>query len=875
MFDIEDNLHRFKPTVEGIRQGFLEAEMALFDFRIAGSLETEYERGRMQRMLQWFLVAYAGGWVFAALANPAWDMYLAAGINVAYVALAIWLVKTNRPTIPRVSVPLALVVSVTYLAATGSGIHDVVIAVYVVAILAAAYLMSPFGAILTGSASIAGYYFIYGLQQAGRITPDALTIDSAELVNFALVCVGATALIVALVGATQRDLETARLSEAKLAEVHELYRKAIVANTAVVYIRNYKAGSYDYFGDECEELLGIPASELTPARLEALISADPVNRDLRAYSSEQFEKMSSRGEDFSWSGDFRVTLPSGNQRWISDRSTTMSDRKSGDIIGTLGILQDITARKSLEDELRSREELFRTVIESVVDGVLVLGAHGEILHTNTHFAALWEFPEGLVLGKDAAGLTEMARDKLADPEARLSDVIDFLKSPERESLVFTLKSGRVLERFSQPWWKDGEIAGRVACFRDVTERTMMENERRKYEDTLEYTIRERTAELVLAKEAAEEASRVKSHILASMSHELRTPLNAINGFTELLRAEHCGALNEKQLEYVTNIDMSGKHLLALIIDLLDVSKIDSGVVELELGEVSVDLLLETTKAMINKQVQEKGLTIEISEASGLIARGDLTRCRQMLLNLLDNAIKFTPKGGHITLNATRSDDSFIKVSVSDTGPGIDPSEQEKIFSEFHQADDVRDAALGGSGIGLALARRLVDLHGGMIGVESELGKGSTFWFTLPTWKAKPAAAFVGNEPDVDTGQAPTHRRILVVEDNEMNVALIRDYLKIYQHDVAVAGNGEEAIKMAHSFQPDLILMDTKMPVMDGIEATRRLRKIDGLRDIPIIAVSGSADRDSVEKCMKAGSDAHLAKPYLSADLFSLLERFLQ
>ena len=259
----------------------------------------------------------------------------------------------------------------------------------------------------------------------------------------------------------------------------------------------------------------------------------------------------------------------------------------------------------------------------------------------------------------------------------------------------------------------------------------------------------------------------------------------------------------------------------------------------------------------------------------LVALGDEARCRQIVLNLVDNAIKFTPEGGHIVLSATRLSELFIRISVSDNGPGINPSEQAAILSEFIQSDRVRDAFLGGSGIGLALARRLVELHGGTIGLESELGKGSTFWFTLPVWKGAPESAMTSDEGDGSSLEPPTHRRVLVVDDNEANIDVITGYMRVHHHEVAVARNGQEAINMALDSRPDIIFMNKKMPVMDGVEATRKIRQLEELKDIPIIALSASADPDSVKECMDAGCNAHLAKPFDLEQIFSLLRRYLR
>jgi signal transduction histidine kinase len=233
----------------------------------------------------------------------------------------------------------------------------------------------------------------------------------------------------------------------------------------------------------------------------------------------------------------------------------------------------------------------------------------------------------------------------------------------------------------------------------------------------------------------EQADRAKTHFLSSMSHELRTPLNAILGFSDLLYGQHFGNLNDKQIKYVNQIDDSGKHLLSLISDLLDVSRIDAGAMELDLGNVSPSEFINATVSMMSNQFKGKKIRVKTSiEPTLPVVTADLRKCKQILINLLSNALKYTPEGGQVEIRAARGVDSQARIEVSDTGIGIEADELDKIFSEFYQADSVRDGKLGGTGIGLALTRRLVELHGGEIGVESEPGKGSTFWFTLPLKK---------------------------------------------------------------------------------------------------------------------------------------------
>ncbi len=385
---------------------------------------------------------------------------------------------------------------------------------------------------------------------------------------------------------------------------------------------------------------------------------------------------------------------------------------------------------------------------------------------------------------------------------------------------------------------------------------------------LEEMVATRTSELVQANEH-------KSRFLASMSHELRTPLNSILGFTDLLLEQYFGALNEKQTAYLTQVDQSGKHLLALVNDLLDLVKIDAGAAKLHLAQFPPSACLASTVNMMRTQFDEKQLKVRIkvdSELTFLI--GDLRKCKQIVINLLSNAVKYTPEGGSIDVLAEKIGPATAKISVADTGMGIAADQQEHIFSEFYQADQVRDEHLGGTGIGLALTRRLVELHKGDIGVESELGKGSNFWFTLPLEDAGlKTAGRRENEKDAKPPPIP-NARILVVEDNENNIDVLKDMLDMFGLTAAIARNGKEALDIVETFQPDLILMDLLMPVMDGYEATRRIREIPAFRHVPILALTASADSVAIERCFQAGCTEHLAKPIQSRALFAVIQKSL-
>jgi two-component system, NarL family, sensor histidine kinase EvgS len=391
--------------------------------------------------------------------------------------------------------------------------------------------------------------------------------------------------------------------------------------------------------------------------------------------------------------------------------------------------------------------------------------------------------------------------------------------------------------------------------------------------SLNKEIKKRTLELIGAKEEAEAANRAKSEFLSGMSHELRTPLNAVLGYTDLLRGMFFGPLNEKQLSYVTQIDESGKHLLALITDLLDMTKIEAGKMHLQLESFPPQELFDATLLLMKPKIQEKQFEIKSTVDPTLeTMTGDLRRCKQIMLNLLSNAVKYTPEKGRIEVMASKQKD-HVQISVSDTGIGISKEDQVKIFSEFEQVNRVRDEALGGTGIGLALTRRLVELHGGEIGVESD-SNGTTFWFTLPLKILRPENKDKPKESNQHALLSNNSRRILVVEDNEVNLAMLLDMLHIHNHQVFVARNGQEAIDLAIANEPELILMDIRMPVMDGLEATRRLRAMNKFSKVPIIALTASVGDEGRDKCLKAGCTEHLAKPIQSKELFEAMGQYL-
>jgi len=374
-----------------------------------------------------------------------------------------------------------------------------------------------------------------------------------------------------------------------------------------------------------------------------------------------------------------------------------------------------------------------------------------------------------------------------------------------------------------------------------------------------------------------------------MSHELRTPLNAVLGCTETLLEEVYGPVTKRQRTSLGLVEESGRHLLSLINDILDLSKVEAGMLELELGPVDTRELLESSLRFVKEPAHKKRVVLSISldEQVGTIV-ADERRLKQVLVNLLTNAVKFTPEGGAVGLELVgHAEREVVELSVRDTGIGIPREQMPSLFRPFVQLDGGLDRQYEGTGLGLSLVAKLVERHGGSVTVDSAgEGKGSCFTVAL-SWTPEAQAGGPGEgeaelaesgvrqalvvEDSPTSGDMPL---LLLAEDNEANINMTSDYLRSKGYRLAVARNGEEALEQTRELSPDLILMDVQMPKVDGLSATRQIREDPALEPIPIIALTALAMRGDGERILEAGANEYMAKPVSLRDLLEKIETLL-
>jgi PAS domain S-box-containing protein len=542
-------------------------------------------------------------------------------------------------------------------------------------------------------------------------------------------------------------------------------------------------------------------------------------------------------------------------------------------VGNRALLEEIKERRRIEEQMAGNLKALAE-FKDALDAhciVAITDARGKFTYANDKFCAISKYPREELIGQDYG---------LVNSEYHSKAFMGYLWQ--------TISSGKVWQNLKKNRAKDGSFywvdttivpflggVGNpiqyITICSDVTATQQAQE-----------TLRRALQELSKANVKLDKSARLKDEFLANMSHELRTPLNAILGLSESLLEQVHTSLSPRQYKSITTISNSGAHLLSLINDILDLSKIEAGMLELNLQAVQLREFCEGCLVFVRTQALKKKLQVEfqMTQASRSVLV-DPMRLKQILVNLLTNAVKFTPEGKRIGLIVKISEeDSSVEFHVWDKGIGISMEDADKLFKSFSQVDSGLDRAQEGTGLGLALVAKLTDLHGGNVKMESEESNGSRFIVTLPLrLTVEPNPPMEGTASEFSKAQIRDSfpagtLRILLAEDNEANIETIGGYLSDHGFEMSYAMNGIAAVELAAELQPDLILMDIQMPVMDGITAVKHIRNNVALQTIPIIALTALAMPGDRERCIASGATEYLSKPVVLKSLLALIGQLI-
>jgi PAS domain S-box-containing protein len=661
------------------------------------------------------------------------------------------------------------------------------------------------------------------------------------------------------------DVTARKRAEEALLEAGAL-QSAIFNSANFSSIATDEKGVIQIFNVGAERMLGYAAAEvmnkITPADIsdpqEVITRAKTLSAELGTKITPGFEALvfkASRGiEDI-----YELTyIRKDGSRFPAIVSVTALRDAQGGIIGYLLIGTDNTARKQVEAERmlldqRVRDQQFytRSLIESNIDALITTDPRGIITDVNKQMEALTGCTRDELIGapfKDYFTNPERAEAgiKLVLGESKLTDYELTARARDGKETVVSYNASTFHDR-------DRKLQGVFAAARDVTER-------KRYEQSLQ------------------QANRAKSVFLANMSHEIRTPMNAILGFSQLMLRDK--DLTPRQCQYLGTINRSGEHLLALINDILEMSKIEAGRTTLNTSTFDLPVLLKDLEMMFRVRTDEKKLSFSV-ELIGNVPQfivTDINKLRQVFINVLGNAVKFTEVGGvglRVRTDRKGATGPFLRVEIEDTGPGISPDEQDKLFRHFEQTKTGQQAGTG-TGLGLAISREFVRLMGGAITVNSQVGRGSVFVIDLPLKEGEAEAVLVKDKPrhvlKLRPGQATW--RVLIADDVEDNRELLAQLLAPVGFEIRLATNGAEAVQEFERWRPHMILMDFRMPVMDGREAIRQIRAGPGGKQLKIIAVTASAMDENRQELLRIGADDFIGKPFKEVELFEKIHAHL-
>ncbi|MEJ5254423.1 MAG: PAS domain S-box protein [Acidimicrobiales bacterium] len=611
-------------------------------------------------------------------------------------------------------------------------------------------------------------------------------------------------------------------------------------------------------------ILGVPRAEL--------VLDPPVAREWRGRGPDGTELTDGerRGEELLRTGvplvgrTVGIDRPDGSVVWTEMSVFPVADDDAvGEPSGLLIVFRDITKQREAEE--RSRR--LSAILESTPDAIVGMDLDGRVNVWNAGAEAVYGYPASEILGQPVSILA---------PEDRLEEVsflLEYVAKGESVRNFETVRRRRdgqlvnVAITVCPIRDGDGRVVGLSCCGRDITDRIRLAEEIERNRRRLEEA--ERIAALRnVERQAAERASRAKSEFISRMSHELRTPLNAVLGFAQLLEMQ----AGDEHREAIEQILRAGRHLLDLINEVLDIARIESGRVKLSLEPVELDEVLREAVDLIRPSAARRELEIVLPAQmeSGLAVVADRQRLMQVLLNLLSNAVKYNRRAGRIELAVGVGADERVRVSVTDTGPGVDPADFDRIFMPFERlgADQTE---IEGSGVGLSLARGLVEAMSGVMGVESEPGRGATFWLELPRARQEPRPPTHHRAPALEP-RAVEDLSVLYIDDNLANVRLVERVLQMRPGVKLISAmQGRLGFELAREHQPDLILLDVHLPDLSGGDVLRELKCDPATSGIPVAIVSADATPRVVQKFEQDGAHFYLTKPFNIEELLEMVD----
>jgi len=556
--------------------------------------------------------------------------------------------------------------------------------------------------------------------------------------------------------------------------------------------------------------------------------------------------------------EFRLIGGDGVHRWFRARGVAVRD-EAGRALRLVGALIDVHDRRIASDTMMRLSELLEESQQQAEVGGWEYEVDTEALSWTRETYRIHDLAPFSCTPTVAQAITYYVPEARPVIQTAVEGAIRDGSAYSHELELITAKGRRIWVRATGRAVREGGRTVRIhGAFQDITQRKLA------------------AAELLRAKEAAESASRAKSAFLAAMSHEIRTPMHAVLGYAEMLRES---PLSAEQREYAEVISRSGSALLRLIDDILDFSKVEAGKLSLERAPVDLTLVAHDVVRLLQGQAAEKGVRLHL-DAPGVptIVAADPARVRQVLLNLVGNALKFTAEG-EVKVGVGHYGKDHWRVEIVDTGIGIPADQQARLFREFEQVDGSSKRRFGGTGLGLAISRRLVAAMGGRIGMCSEPGQGSTFWFSLPEVAGAVAAAPRVPLPAVEAAtmrKLPPGTRVLVAEDNVVNQRLVGALFRTAGVEVDIVGDGQQAIAMCERQRYDVVFMDCLMPGVDGFEATRAIRSREPHgQHLPIVALTANALPEDRDACLAAGMDDFVSKPFDKRSLLGALQRWVQ